>query len=159
MTGVYTASTPGIRVPPPLVYLAGFGCGLLVELVAPSPELPVWLRIAGGVAGFLLLLLLDTRAMLRFRRHATPFNPARPAQTLVTDGPYRFTRNPMYIGMACAYAGAAIAASTLWPLALLPVVLLVVDRAIIPREERHLAERFAEEYERYRQRVPRWLRR
>ena len=157
MTNVYTGSSPGIRVPPPLVYLAGFGCGLLVELVSPSPELPGWLRVAGAVVGIVLLLLLDTRAMLRFQRHATPFNPARPAQALVTDGPYRFTRNPMYIGMACAYAGAAIAASTLWPLAFLPGVLFVIDRAIIPREERHLAERFGEVYERYRRRVPRWL--
>jgi protein-S-isoprenylcysteine O-methyltransferase Ste14 len=139
------------------VYLAGFGCGLLVELAAPSPDLPTWLRIVAGVAGVALLLFFDTRAMLRFQRHSTPMNPARPAEALVTDGPYRFTRNPMYIGMAGAYAGAAIAAGTLWPLALLPIVLLVVDRAIIPREERHLAKRFGEEYERYRQRVPRWL--
>jgi protein-S-isoprenylcysteine O-methyltransferase Ste14 len=157
MTNVYTDSGPGTRVPPPLVYLAGFGCALLVELVAPSPELPVWLRIAGGLAGFLLLLLLDTRAMLRFRRHATPFNPARPAQTLVTDGPYRVTRNPMYIGMACLYAGATLAANVLWPLAFLPAVLFGIGRAIVPREERHLAVRFGEEYERYRRRVRRWL--
>ena len=157
MTSVYTTASPGIWVPPPLVYVAGFGCGLLVELVAPSPELPAWLRVAGGMAGIVLLLFFDTRAMLRFRHHATPVNPARPAETLVTDGPYRFTRNPMYIGMACVYAGAAIAAGTLWPLALLPGVLLVMDRAIIPREERHLAERFGEEYERYRRRVRRWL--
>src|SRR3954453_10478644 len=116
MTDVYTASTPGIRVPPPLVYLAGFGSGLLVALVAPSPELPVWLRVAGGVAGILLLLLLDTRAMLRFRGHETLLNPARPAEALVTDGPYRFTRNPMYIGMARASAGAALATGALWSL-------------------------------------------
>jgi protein-S-isoprenylcysteine O-methyltransferase Ste14 len=157
MTNVYETSTPGIRIPPPLVYLAAFACGLLGELVAPSPGLPGWLRIGGAVAGIVLLLLLDTRAMLRFRRHGTPFNPARPAKALVTDGPYRFTRNPMYVGMACAYAGAAIGVSALWSLALLPAVLFVIDRAIVPREERHLAETFGEEYERYRLRVPRWL--
>ena len=157
MTDVYTASGPGIRVPPPLVYLAGFGCGLLGELVVPSPGLPGWLRVGGAAAGIGLLLRFDTRAMLRFRQRGTPFNPARPAKALVTDGPYRFTRNPMYVGMACAYAGAALAAEALWSLALLPGVLLLIDRAIIPREEKHLAERFDEEYERYRLRVPRWL--
>ena len=109
------------------------------------------------MAGIVLLLLLDTRAMLRFRRHRTPVNPARRAEALVTDGSYRFTRNPMYVGMACAYAGAALAAGALWSLALLPGVLLLIDRAIIPREERHLAERFAEDYDRYRRRVRRWL--
>jgi protein-S-isoprenylcysteine O-methyltransferase Ste14 len=63
----------------------------------------------------------------------------------------------MYIGMACAYAGAAIALEALWSLALLAGVLVVIDRAVIPREERHLAERFAEDYDRYRRRVRRWL--
>ncbi len=157
MTNVYEGSSPGIPIPPPLVYLVAFACGLLGELVAPSPGLPGWLRIGGAVTGIALLLLLDTRAMLRFRRHRTPFNPSRPAEALVTDGPYRFTRNPMYIGMACAYAGAALGAGALWSLVLLPGVLFVIDRAIIPREERHLAERFADDYERYRLRVPRWL--
>lgn len=140
-----------------MVYLAGFACGLLGEAVAPSPGLPGWLRVGGAVAGIVLLLLLDTRAMLRFRRHGTPVNPARPAEALVTDGPYRFTRNPMYIGMACAYAGAAVGAGALWSLALLPGVLFVIDRVIIPREERHLAERFVEDYDRYHRRVRRWL--
>jgi protein-S-isoprenylcysteine O-methyltransferase Ste14 len=139
------------------MYLAAFGCGLLVELAAPSPGLPGWLRIGGAVAGILLLLFLDTRAMLRFQRHGTPVNPARAAEALVTDGPYRFTRNPMYLGMGCAYAGAALAAEALWSLALLPLVLLIVDRVIIPREEAHLAAMFGEEYERYRGRVRRWL--
>ena len=140
-----------------MVYLAGFACGLLGELIAPSPGLPGWLRVGGAVAGIVLLLLLDTRAMLRFRRHRTPVNPARPAKALVTGGPYRFTRNPMYIGMACAYAGAAVAAGALWSLALLPAVLFVIDRTIIPREERHLAEKFGEDYDRYSRSVRRWL--
>jgi protein-S-isoprenylcysteine O-methyltransferase Ste14 len=128
-----------------------------VELAAPSPDLPAWLRIGGAAAGVAFLLLLDTRAMVSFQRRGTPFNPARPAKQLVTDGPYRFTRNPMYLGMACAYAGGALAAGTLWPLAFLPLVLLVVDRAIVPREEAHLSASFGDEYERYRARVRRWL--
>jgi protein-S-isoprenylcysteine O-methyltransferase Ste14 len=157
MTNVYTRQGPGIRVPPPLIYLAAFGCGLLLELLAPSPDLPTWLRIGAAGVGIVLLLLLDTRAMLSFRRHRTPFNPARAAERLVTDGPYRFTRNPMYLGMACAYAGAAVAAEALWSLALLAPVLLIVDRLIIPKEEAHLTASFGEDYRRYRARVRRWL--
>ena len=159
MTHVYDENPPGpgILIPPPIIYLVIFLVGLLAELAVAPPDLPVWLRIAGGFLGVVLLVMLDTRAMLRFKRHRTPVNPARPAAALVTDGPYRGTRNPMYVGMAFAYAGAAVGANALWSLALLPLVLLVVDRLIIPREERHLADTFGEEYEAYRRRVRRWL--
>ena len=156
MTSVHQSRGP-VLFPPPLVYIAGFGLGLLIELVVPSPHLPAWLRIIGASAGLALLVLLDTNAMLRFRRRGTPVNPARPAEALVTDGPYRFTRNPMYLGMACAYAGLALATGALWSLAVLPLVILVVDRAIVPREEAHLATSIGEEYERYRRTVRRWL--
>ena len=144
-------------VPPPLIYLAGFGGGLLLGLVAPPPEPPAALRVAGALGGVAALLALDTTAMRRFIRRGTPVNPARAARALVTDGPYRITRNPMYLGMACAYAGAALAADALWSLAVLPAVLLVVDRVVIAREERHLVARFGDEYARYRRSVRRWI--
>ena len=156
MTDVYEARGP-VPVPPPLVYLAGFGVGLLIGLAASPPDLPTAVRVTGGVAGVVVLLALDTSAMRRFIRRGTPVNPARAARALVTDGPYRFTRNPMYLGMACAYAGAALAAGALWSLAVLPAVLLVVDRVIIAREERHLVARFGDQYERYRRSVRRWI--
>jgi protein-S-isoprenylcysteine O-methyltransferase Ste14 len=159
MTGVYedASAGPGIRVPPPVVYLGGFLAGVVVELVVPSAQPPGWLRIAAGGLGLAILLALDTTAMMRFRRSGTSFNPARPATALVTDGPYRVTRNPMYVGMAGVYAGAAVAAGVLWALAFLPVVVIIIDRLIIPREERHLAATFGDEYERYRRQVRRWI--
>jgi protein-S-isoprenylcysteine O-methyltransferase Ste14 len=158
MTNVYDPGAgPGVRVPPPVVYVAGFLAGLLLEWVAPSPQPPVWLRLAAGGAGVAILVALDTAAMVRFGRRRTSFNPARPATALVTDGPYRVTRNPMYLGMAGAYAGAAIATGVLWALAFLPAVLIAIDRLVIPREERHLAATFGEEYERYRRSVRRWI--
>jgi protein-S-isoprenylcysteine O-methyltransferase Ste14 len=158
MTGVYDASSgPGIRVPPPVVYLGGFLAGVVVELLVPSPQPAAWLRIAAGGLGLAILLALDTSAMVRFSRSGTSFNPARPATALVTDGPYRITRNPMYVGMAGLHAGAAVATGVLWALAFLPAVLIAIDRLVIPREERHLAATFGEEYERYRRRVRRWI--
>ena len=157
MTDVYGAIGPGIRVPPPLVYLAGFLLGMILERMTGSPQPPGWLRIGAGALGVAMLLALDTAATVQFMRNRTPVNPARPARALVTDGPYQRTRNPMYLGMACAYAGAAVATGVLWALALLPVVVAVIDRVVIPREERHLTQAFGEEYERYRARVRRWL--
>ncbi|HEX6629907.1 MAG TPA: isoprenylcysteine carboxylmethyltransferase family protein, partial [Gemmatimonadaceae bacterium] len=83
--------------------------------------------------------------------------PNRPATRLATGGPYRLTRNPMYVSLAALYLGVALFANSWWPVALLPLVLLVVDRAVIAREERYLAAAFPDEYAAYRARVRRWL--
>lgn len=159
MTSVYPHSDrgPGVRVPPPLLYLAAFGIGALGDRLASSPSPPEPLRAAAAAGGAVALLALDTNATIRFLRRGTSFNPARPATALVIHGPYRFTRNPMYLGMACAHAGAAVATGRLWALATLPAAVAAVDRLVIPREERHLADTFGAEYESYRARVRRWL--
>ena len=155
MTSVY--ESPGVLVPPPLIYAAAFAVGALGDRFVPSPRPPRPLRIAATAGGATALLALDTNATIRFSRHGTTFNPARPATALVIDGPYRFTRNPMYLGMACAYVGAAVASGRLWALTTLPAAVAAVDRLVIPREERHLAATFGAEYENYRARVRRWL--
>jgi protein-S-isoprenylcysteine O-methyltransferase Ste14 len=81
----------------------------------------------------------------------------RPTTALVTSGPYRLTRNPMYLGMAFLYAGLALSFGVTWSLAFLPLVLLAVDRLAILREEHYLEAKFGEEYRRYKARVRRWL--
>jgi protein-S-isoprenylcysteine O-methyltransferase Ste14 len=139
------------------VYAAGFLAGVGVESVVASPQPPKALRVAAGAFSLAMLAALDTTATVRFLRSGTPIIPVRPAKRLVTDGPYRFTRNPMYLGMAGAYGGAAVATGVLWALPFLPAVVGVIDRQVIPREERHLAETFGVEYERYRSSVRRWL--
>jgi protein-S-isoprenylcysteine O-methyltransferase Ste14 len=75
----------------------------------------------------------------------------------VTSGPYRFTRNPMYVGMAFLYAGFAFGFGVFWAFALLPLVLLIVDRVVIPPEERFLRSHFGEEFSQYSSRVRRWV--
>jgi protein-S-isoprenylcysteine O-methyltransferase Ste14 len=75
----------------------------------------------------------------------------------VDRGPYRFTRNPMYLAMAVAYAGIAMLLNSVWALGMLPAVVAVVDRFVIPREERYLRAKFGETYVRYCSRVRRWI--
>ena len=79
------------------------------------------------------------------------------ATSLVTTGPYRITRNPGYLGLALLYAGIAALARAPWAYVTLVPALIVVDRAVIAREERYLQRRFGEDYLRYRARVRRWL--
>jgi protein-S-isoprenylcysteine O-methyltransferase Ste14 len=86
-----------------------------------------------------------------------PFVSDKPTTTLVTDGPFRYTRNPGYLGAAMVYAGIASLANALWVILLLPVTLLVMQYTAIEREERYLEGRFSEEYLSYKARVRPWI--
>lgn len=147
----------GVVIPPPAFYLAGFGIGLVLEAVAPIEGLSNPAKAILGVAGIVLWLAFGGRAVATFLRARTGIIPVRPATVLVTSGPYRLTRNPMYVGFALLYAGLAIWLDVIWAVIALPLVLLVVDRYVIAREEHYLDRRFGEEYLRYRARVRRWL--
>lgn len=149
--------TPGVPFPPPLAYAAGFGIGLVLEMLIGPGGLPGWVRIAGAVLGLAAFVALDTSAMIRFNRAGTNPAPFKPTHALVTDGPYRVTRNPMYLGMACLYAAAAFAFDVLFAFAVLPLVLVVIDRLAIAREEPYLERLFGEQYRAYRARVRRWI--
>ena len=81
----------------------------------------------------------------------------RPTRTIVVKGPYRFTRNPMYVALSVAYLGIALIINSVWSLVFLPFVVLLVDRYVIHREESYLVRKFGTEYDAYRGRVRRWL--
>jgi protein-S-isoprenylcysteine O-methyltransferase Ste14 len=147
----------GVRVPPPFFYLAGFliGCGL--EILLPIDGAPDAFRIGACAIGGVLWFALDGAAMLRFRRAGTSMIPLNPTTALVTSGPYRFTRNPMYLGMAILYVGLAVGFDLIWALIVLPLVLVAVDRLVIAKEEAYLARKFGDRYREYMARVRRWL--
>ena len=156
-----TAPLPnaGVRFPPPFIYLLGLALGYGLNRVVPlwlaSPE-PRWMfRL--GIVVLVGGMLFAGWGILTFRRQATAIIPHRPASTIVTSGPYRFTRNPMYIGMSVQYSGVALLLDTWWAFALLPVVVAIIDRQVIAREERYLASAFGAEYDSYRSRVRRWI--
>ncbi|MGH2982213.1 MAG: methyltransferase family protein [Solirubrobacterales bacterium] len=151
------SDSSGVRIPPPLIYIAGFALGIGLEAAFPISGLPSALALLAGLAGGAIWLVLDGAAMLRFHRARTSMVPVKPTTALVVSGPYRLTRNPMYVGMAFLYAGLALALGMIWSLALLPVVLLIVDRQVIAREERYLEAKFGDEYREYKKRVRRWL--
>lgn len=149
--------TSGIRVPPPLYYVAGFLAGVALELALPTAWPPAGVRVIVTVLAVGTWLALDGAAMLNFRRAGTSMVPMNPTTALVTSGPYRLTRNPMYLGMACLYVAFAFAFGVIWALALLPAVLVIVDRFVIGREEPYLERRFGQAYRDYKARVRRWL--
>ncbi|HEV7846450.1 MAG TPA: isoprenylcysteine carboxylmethyltransferase family protein [Thermoleophilaceae bacterium] len=147
----------GVVAPPPLIFLAGLAIGFALEALLPGSSVPGAVRwILGGLlllAGLTLLASFNTL----FNRHDTAVEPWKPTTAIVTTGPYRFTRNPAYLGMALVYVGIALLASALWVLLPLPVVLAVIDNGVIKREERYLERKFGDEYVAYRRGVRRWI--
>ncbi len=154
-----TGDNAKVSFPPPFVYLGFLLIGLGVEGVTGRLSFGMD-RFAVWLAGGLLLvagLALNMAATGRFRRAGTPVPPWRSVKGIVDGGVYRFTRNPMYLGMATAYAGLAIAFDGPVALALLPVVLVVIRTQVIAREERYLEAKFGDTYRDYKRRVRRWL--
>jgi protein-S-isoprenylcysteine O-methyltransferase Ste14 len=148
---------PGVPLPPPLIYIGGLAVGGVVELIRPTSGPPWPVSVVIAVAGLLVFLALAGAAVGRFRRAGTSENPFRPSTALVLDGPYRFTRNPMYVGMAAVYVGLAFVLGLMWAFVFLPFVVLAVDRLVIAREERYLEWKFGQAYVEFTQRVRRWI--
>jgi protein-S-isoprenylcysteine O-methyltransferase Ste14 len=149
----------GVRFPPPLLYVVALAVAGLLQHAWPLPITPgaSAVRIAGAGACFLAFVALFGGAFAGFRRFHTTLIPNRPAATLVTAGPYRITRNPMYVSLVALYLGVTLLSNSWWPVVLLPILVLVVDRAVIAREERYLTAAFPVEYAAYCARVRRWL--
>ncbi len=147
----------GVVAPPPLIYLVPLALGLLLDRKFRVPFLPRGASRALGcplVVGGISLMGWFSFTM---RRADTPIDPREPASNLATDGPFRYTRNPGYLAGAISYAGIASLTNALWVILTLPVMLLMMQRAVIEREERYLERKFGEEYLRYKARVRRWI--
>lgn len=149
--------TPGVIAPPPLIALGHLLVGLGLDAFWPLPFLDApaqWVLGVGFVAPAVALALW---CIWLFRRADTAVEPWQPSTALVTAGPYRFSRNPIYLALVVAFAGLACAIDSLWLVALLPVLALVLDRGVIGREEPYLQGRFGEAYRGYCRRVRRWI--
>jgi protein-S-isoprenylcysteine O-methyltransferase Ste14 len=149
--------TPGVIAPPPLIYVGGLGIGFGLQALLPATPLSGAVRWPLGVALAVIGGALARAFFRELTRAGTPISPYSAPRKLVTSGPYRVSRNPGYLGMTLAYAGTALLAEALWPLVVLPLVLIVVDRGVIAREERYLQRKFGDEYAVYKRRTRRWL--
>lgn len=152
---------PNIRVPP-LYFIGGFLVGLLLHATVEP------IALAGGAASARALvtagwvvfwagMIVAHSGVLTFLLAGTTMFPFKEATRLVTHGPYRFTRNPMYLGLTIGYIGLSLVLNTAWPLIILPLMLWLLVRTVIDAEEKYLAAEFGDEYVRYTKRVRRWL--
>ncbi len=145
-----------ILAPSPLLTLAAFLVGLAVEPLWPTTLLPSpWSWLMGSVLVGLGGLLFGS-ALRTMQAHDKHPSHADEPPAVITDGPFRYSRNPIYTGHSLAHAGAAVLVGSAWALVALLPVLLYLNR-VIRREESHLQSRFGAAYDRYRQNVRRWL--
>jgi protein-S-isoprenylcysteine O-methyltransferase Ste14 len=154
-------TSPGVRFPPPFIYAAAYLIGLAVEkwiarVPLASADVRPWLVTAGWIA-IVLGAAIAASGVATFRLARTAIIPFHPATRLVRRGPYRFTRNPMYLGLAVLYAGLALLFDTAMPLLLLPLAMMAMQVLVIKPEEHYLTDAFGEEYRQYQRAVRRWL--
>ena len=153
-----TADNPGVGVHPPLFFLSALLLGVVIDdRLRPLPVFHIdkwrWLGVIALLLG-IGLVAVGRRTMVR---HGTNVNPTLPATAIVETGPFRFTRNPLYLGLTLIYIGLSLLLNTWWSLLLLVPVWLVMHFKVVRREEAYLQDKFGQTYLSYRQRVRRYL--
>ena len=153
-----TPDTANVIIRPPIAWGLAVLAGLALQWVVPLPFMPasvpsVWL---GGIV-FVLALALLAWAVATMTRAGSNVPTNLPSTTIVEAGPYRFTRNPIYLGMFLGLVGLAIGFDSLWLLVMLAPFALVIRYGVVAREEAYLERKFGDAYRQYRARVRRWL--
>lgn len=146
-----------VIAPPPLIYAMAFVPGWFIDRAMDMPALPGFARVILAALFIAPGLLLAAGAFRAMHRARTTPNPYGESTAIVTDGPFRYTRNPLYLTLALFYSGLAIAMDAPLALLVLPLALLVIHYGVITREERYLERKFGAEYLRYKARVRRWI--
>jgi protein-S-isoprenylcysteine O-methyltransferase Ste14 len=148
---------PGVRLHPPLIFGISILCGIGLDNLHP---LAMPYGFHGTVYGGIIIMIafaIGMWALLEFNRAGSDVRADKPDSALLVSGPYRFTRNPLYIVLTLVQITAAVWLDTLWILLLTPISVIIISRYAIRREERYLEKLFGQEYLDYKQRVRRWL--
>jgi len=154
------AARPNVIPWPPLIACAAIAAAIVLGLLVPLPWLPPpmsdilfaigWIMIAGALA-------IDITAMRTMSRHKTTIMPNRASEHLVTDGPFSFTRNPIYLANVMMIAAIGLVSGIVWFLPMALATGIATQKLAIEREEKHLDARFGKRYRDYVKRVRRWI--
>jgi protein-S-isoprenylcysteine O-methyltransferase Ste14 len=148
---------PATRWPPPLVYAGGLAAGWWADRHHPFGFGGIDALRGVGYALIALGVLLTVWSAITIWRHRTTVNPYKAVSSLVTSGPFAYSRNPIYVGDWLVYAGVTLLLKTYWTLLLAPLVWWVMRHQVIAHEEAHLMAKFGQPYQDYLNRVRRWI--
>jgi protein-S-isoprenylcysteine O-methyltransferase Ste14 len=146
-----------IRIQPPLLALILLALVFVLARLVPLPLAVPPILQASGFLLAMLGLLLGLGALIAFRRTRSTSAPHRAAGKLITAGPYRFSRNPVYLGFVFMLIGLPLDAGTYWGILLAPIMVYLFNRLIIEPEEEYLTQKYGETYRSYRAKVRRWI--
>jgi protein-S-isoprenylcysteine O-methyltransferase Ste14 len=151
-------STSGVRIFPPAIQIASIAVGFLLQWAVPV-KMPDDLRpvMLAGYAVLAIALGLMAWSLIGMLRAGTTPNPARPTTALLIRGPYRFTRNPMYLAWELVVIGVGLAANAPWVILMAAPPVWITRRLVIGKEERYLETKFGAQYLDYKARVRRWI--
>lgn len=151
------ADNPRVIILPPLLYALGLGAGFFLQWMAPRGIVTSAARywVGGAILAAGAVVALWGRRVME--RAGTNVNPSLPATALVVTGPFRVSRNPLYVALTLMYVGVAVLANAFWVLVLVGPVLLVLHYGVVLREERYLEGKFGDVYREYRSRVRRYV--
>jgi len=149
--------TPGVIARPPLIFLSSIVLGSVLQFLWPVRVLPDTFNaiLGGSLVGMGVILFV--LAVREFRRAGTGIRTSEPTTTIVTSGPYQFSRNPIYLSFALLQTGLVIWVNSAWLLGTLIATLVVVRYGVVSREEAYLERKFGEEYRQYKSSVRRWF--
>ena len=147
----------GVLTPAPVMYGAALLIGLAAEFALPIAHLPRTTSLWLGVATIAISIAIVVSAVKALARGQTAFDARKPTNTIVTDGAFRYSRNPTYLSLTLLYIGVALVLRSSWVLLMVLPAVLVTHWGVVLQEERYLEAKFGEEYRRYKASVRRWV--
>ncbi len=148
---------PGVIALPPLIFLVFLALGVLIHNIFPLHFIHGPLRNIVGAIFLAYSALISGLAILQMRRAGTNIDVRKPSTAIVTDGIFRYTRNPMYLSMALILIAISVLISNIWILILTPAFIIVIQKGVIEREERYLEGKFGTDYTSYKKNTHRWI--
>jgi protein-S-isoprenylcysteine O-methyltransferase Ste14 len=148
---------PGVITLPPFIFIAFLGVGVILHNIFPLHFIQGPIRNIVGAIFLAYSVLVASLAIFQMRRAGTNIDVRKPSTTIVSNGIYRYTRNPMYLSMALLLIAVSVLISNIWILILTPVFIIVIQKGVIEREERYLEGKFGTEYTSYKKSTRRWI--
>jgi protein-S-isoprenylcysteine O-methyltransferase Ste14 len=157
MKMIQTKEHPTLVLNPFLIYIGVAVLAALMQLLVPLPFIPPQAARITGLVIMIANFMLGLPALRKMSAAKTSPNPNKSTTALILTGPYRFTRNPMYIGLTLMYAGLVTFLQLPWGLLFTPIVIWLITAWVIRPEEQYLECKFGDEYLKYKERVHRWI--